>query len=109
MLLQEALPALPPGGGADRLRPMLRYGISILLLSLAACATPCEELAERRCSCEATSSERTACENRAEQQRSQHPPTDADEARCEDFLRTCDCESLRSAEGKRACGLAEGP
>jgi hypothetical protein len=91
---------------------MLRPGLAILtvLLSLllaSACATPCEELAERRCACEPTVSERNACENRAEQQRSRHPPSDADEERCERLLRTCDCARLRTAQGKRDCGLAE--
>lgn len=91
---------------------MLRVRALIFLLPLAtslwACATPCEELAERRCSCEATVAERNACENRAERQRSLRPPKDADEERCEDFLATCDCARIHTAEGKRDCGLAEG-
>lgn len=90
---------------------MLRLAPLLLTLTLAAtlsgCTTPCEELAERRCACAATAAERTACENRAEQQRSRHPPSDADEERCEAFLRTCDCSRLNTAEGKRDCGLAE--
>lgn len=90
---------------------MLRSGITILLFllaaPLAACTTPCEELAEKRCACAPTVAEKNACENRAEQQRSRNPPTDADEERCESFLRTCDCSRLRTAEGKRDCGLAE--
>mgnify|MGYP001320360443 FL=1 len=90
---------------------MLRFGTLFLLLlfatSLGGCATPCEELAEKRCSCEPTITERNACENRAEQQRSRRPPTSADEDRCEALLETCSCDRLRTAEGKRACGLAE--
>jgi len=90
---------------------MFRPDLAVLglavALALAACSTPCEELAELRCSCEATVSERTACENRAERQRSRHPPSDADEERCEQFLRTCDCSRIHTAQGKRDCGLAE--
>lgn len=89
---------------------MLRFGYPLLLLvalALGGCTTPCEELAERRCACAPTISERNACENRAEQQRAREPPTDADEERCEAFLETCDCARLRTAQGKRDCGLAE--
>jgi len=88
---------------------MLRLVLLLVPIAFgwAACATPCEELAERLCACAETVADRNACENRAEQQRQRHPPTAADEERCETFLRTCDCSRLGTAEGKRACGLAE--
>lgn len=90
---------------------MSRSPFALLLLLLAllgwACSTPCEELAEERCSCKSTTSERDSCERLAADQRSKNPPSDADEKRCEGFLKTCDCRRLDTAEGKRACGLAE--
>lgn len=79
----------------------------LLLLGITACSTPCEELAEKRCACLPTTSERDACERRAADQRSKRPPSDKDEDRCEDLLPGCDCNKLGTSEGKRACGLAE--
>lgn len=78
-----------------------------LLLFGAACSTPCEELAEKRCACLPTTTERDACERRAADQRSKRAPTDQDEDRCEALLDRCDCRKLDTPEGKRACGLAE--
>lgn len=79
----------------------------LLLLGATSCSTPCEELAEKRCACLPTTSERDACERRAADQRSKRPPSDADEDRCDALLAGCDCHQLGTREGKRACGLAE--
>lgn len=74
---------------------------------LAACSTPCEELAAEICSCEDSRSARDACERRAQQQADANEPSNAEQNRCERLLDTCDCFTLDTAAGKRACGLAE--
>lgn len=76
-------------------------------LLASGCSTPCEELAAEICRCEPTLGRRDACERRAAEQRSRRPPTDADEKRCERLLDTCNCRTIDTPEGKRACGLAE--
>jgi len=74
---------------------------------LMACSTPCEELAEKICACEGSTSARDACERRASQQSDANQPSQAEQDRCERLLDTCDCNTLDTAAGKRACGLAE--
>lgn len=74
---------------------------------LAACSTPCEELASKVCACEPTRRAVDACERRASQQQDTRAATSAEEARCEALVDTCDCNALGTAAGKRACGLAE--
>lgn len=74
---------------------------------LAACSTPCEELASKICACEPTRRSVDACERRASQQQSTRPASAKEEARCEALVDTCDCYALNTAAGKRACGLAE--
>lgn len=74
---------------------------------LAACSTPCEELASKVCACEPTRRAVDACERRATQQESARAPTAAEENRCEALVDSCDCNALATAAGKRACGLAE--
>ncbi len=74
---------------------------------LAACSTPCEDLAEKICACERTTTLRDACERRASELQDSRGTSDAEQDRCEGFLDTCDCNALNTAAGKRACGLAE--
>jgi hypothetical protein len=74
---------------------------------LASCSTSCEELAEKICACEATSTARDQCERRAGDLQDARGTSDAEQERCESFLDTCDCYALDTAAGKRACGLAE--
>ncbi|AKU92427.1 hypothetical protein [Vulgatibacter incomptus] len=88
-------------------RLLLAAAISTLLVVGAGCATPCEELAAKICSCQPTTATRDACERRANQQKASNPPGNAGEKRCEALLETCDCHALDTAAGKRACGEAE--
>ena len=78
-------------------------------LALAACSTPCEELAKEICSCEVGRSAQSACERRANQVESTDGLDENAQKACDVWLKTCDCNSLDTAEGKRDCGLADDP
>ena len=85
---------------------LLALALAVPLL-ISACSTQCEELAVEICACEPTRSARDACERRAQQQSDADEPSERDQNRCERLLDTCDCNTLDTAAGKRACGLAE--
>lgn len=79
----------------------------LAVLPLLACSTPCEDLAEKICACEPSSTSRNACERRASELQSSRGTSDAEQDRCDSFIGNCDCNALDTAAGKRACGLAE--
>lgn len=85
----------------------LALALLLALPVLAACSTPCEELAERICGCEPTTTARDNCERRASDVQDARGTSDAEQERCESFLDSCDCHALDTAAGKRACGIAE--
>lgn len=88
---------------------MRSFALALLvaLPFLAACSTPCEDLAEKICACEPSTAQRDACERRASELQDQQGTSDAEQERCDSFVDGCDCNALDTAEGKRACGLAE--
>ena len=88
-------------------RALLLAVAALCPLVLAACSTPCEELAAKICACEPSTSARDACERRAGQQSDANEPSEAEQNRCEGLIDGCDCNALDSRAGKRACGLAE--
>jgi len=102
------LPALVP-------RTLAAAALVTLGFLAQGCATPCEDLGNRICTCQTTvGSARDAC-NRAV--RSTVMDANADEAQqesCYQLLKTCPdpssdataCEQLKTEAGKRACGLA---
>jgi hypothetical protein len=85
----------------------LLLALLVALPVLASCSTSCEELAEKICGCESSTTARDACERRASDLQDARGTSDAEQERCEGFLDTCDCHALNTAAGKRACGLAE--
>ncbi len=85
----------------------------VLLASSAGCSSPCLDIQTVLCRCAGqTQSERSNCETAASEQESVSPPDDAALAVCEALLPDCErviaqgCDSLKSAAGKRACGLS---
>ena len=76
-------------------------------LLIAACSTPCQELARKICACEPTTSARSACERRAAQVENTSTVDQAQQDFCERHVDGCDCNALDTAAGKVACGLAE--
>jgi hypothetical protein len=85
----------------------LALAVLVALPALAACSTPCEDLAAKICGCEASTALRDACERRASDLQDQRGTSDAEQNRCDKLVDTCDCHALDTAAGKRACGLAE--
>lgn len=89
-----------------------RIAFSVLLattLALAGCKGNCRKLSERLCDCSANTFLRDDCNRRAANEESRIGPKPADEARCAALLKTCDCHTMDTPEGKRACGLARVP
>jgi hypothetical protein len=76
------------------------------VLLLAACSTPCEDLAAKICSCEADRTAQDACKRRAAQVKGTESISDAEQNLCSDKLAGCNCNALNTAAGKFACGLA---
>jgi hypothetical protein len=69
------------------------------------CLNPCEQLAQKICSCESTESERQACTRQAKIQQDQRQIDNDDRLFCQKTLGTCECRAL--AEGRlEVCGLS---
>ncbi|MBI5545431.1 MAG: hypothetical protein HY901_16215 [Deltaproteobacteria bacterium] len=86
-------------------RALLAFA-AVACLSLAGCKGPCLQLAEKICECEATSTLRDQCKQRASDESSRVTVTVTDEEHCTTLLDGCDCHALDTADGKLACGLA---
>lgn len=78
------------------------------LLSGTGCRSPCVQLAERICECEATQTEREVCVRRAQEEQNRTATSDEEGRRCASLVPGCDCTRLSTSEGKIACGLARG-
>jgi hypothetical protein len=102
------------------MRPHL---LTLALLATAAslgCRSPCRQLAEKLCDCEANTSLKEECLQQAQQQESSLgvPITEEEQSTCEGKLnpqdggQPCDCRKLEApdsaarAQAKRDCGLA---
>jgi hypothetical protein len=101
-------------------RPLLSLLLPLSVLALAACKSPCLELAERVCECRETRLERESCRRNAAANESRLEPDAAAQDSCEALLDSCPvaddenrtqvCEELETPDGKIACGLtAEAP
>lgn len=86
------------------------YLLLILTLALAAgCKGKCRKLSERLCDCQPNTVAKDDCNRRAGTEESRIGTKPEDEALCAQFLNTCDCHTIDTPEGKRACGLARNP
>ncbi|MGC4118156.1 MAG: hypothetical protein QM765_27115 [Myxococcales bacterium] len=87
----------------------------VCLLSLGGCKNKCLELAQRICECEATSTLRDNCNQRASDQGNKVTVSPQDEENCAKLIdgdpanRECDCHALDTTEGKLNCGMARQP
>lgn len=90
--------------------------LAALVLGLAqqACSSPCMQIQQQLCQCQGkTQTEQRTCEDAASAQEKLAPPTDAQLAACEALLDSCEaqvakgCETLDTAEGRKACGISE--
>ncbi len=88
-----------------RPHPWIAGGIAALI-SLSGCKGNCRKLSEKLCDCAPNSIAKDTCLQRAAQEDGRVSQTPADDALCNRLLQTCDCHSIITAEGKRACGLA---
>jgi hypothetical protein len=94
----------------------LRLALLPLLAFLGACGSPCQELAERICQCELAGAIRDNCKASVRNQIGSgvQKPDDDDQKFCQAKLDTCpdpgkvpeQCNVLRTAAGKEACGIA---
>jgi hypothetical protein len=80
--------------------------LSSALLALAGCKGSCRELSEKLCDCAQNTVEREFCLQRTSNEQSRFEPTAEEEAVCEQRLESCDCHTIDTEAGKRACGLA---
>ncbi|MDP1918270.1 MAG: hypothetical protein Q8L14_18640 [Myxococcales bacterium] len=73
---------------------------------LSGCKSPCRQLSERQCDCQASSYDRNTCLQRAATNESTFVPTAGDNQRCAELVEQCDCRLIDTPEGKRKCGFA---
>ncbi len=76
---------------------------------LSGCKSPCRQLSERLCDCQASSFDRNTCLQRAATNESTFVPTAGDNQRCAELVEQCDCRLIDTPEGKRKCGFARRP
>ena len=79
---------------------------AVALLGGAGCKGSCRQLAEKLCECEPNTSDRESCLQRVSQRSSAVTVDANDEAVCETLIEGCDCNTIDTEEGKKACGLA---
>ncbi|MCX7943957.1 MAG: hypothetical protein N2746_05550 [Deltaproteobacteria bacterium] len=84
-----------------------RVLIFVILVFILNCSEPCLDLANRICDCEPTANRRNTCKNTFVRN---NPVSisEGDEKRCEELLKTCNCEALKKGEYS-ACGLSRSP
>lgn len=71
----------------------------------SSCLNPCQQLAQKICSCEPTTAEQQACTRQAQLQQDQRTLTNEDRLYCQQTLVNCECRALK--EGKlEVCGLS---
>lgn len=97
---------------------LLTLGLALAPLALAACGSPCEELATRICTCQPAGTVRDTCIQSVKNQigADTTKPTEAQQQFCSDRLKTCTdpnddktmCDRLKTPDGKAQCGLAFG-
>jgi hypothetical protein len=80
--------------------------MAAVVLGLTGCKGSCRQLSERLCDCSVNSVEKDACLQRAASEDTRIGPLPEDNKRCSEFLKTCDCNTINTLAGKRACGLA---
>jgi len=76
------------------------------LFAGAGCKGPCRQLAERLCTCLASTAAEDACLQNVANEDGRIGPTSQDNAVCAQLLYQCDCHTVNTVEGKVACGLA---
>jgi hypothetical protein len=89
------------------LRPVL-FIICIVVAFGAACAGPCERLANIICNCEEDAIQRQSCIQQVTTDVGRIKFTESDNAYCTEKLDTCDdkCVALRSGN-RQACGFVK--
>ncbi len=80
--------------------------VSSALFALAGCKGPCRELSEKLCECTTSTVDRDFCLQRVSNEQARFEPTADEEAVCQARIEECDCHTIDTDEGKRACGLS---
>jgi hypothetical protein len=89
-------------------RPMrsLLVTAAFALFALTGCKGSCRQLAEKLCDCQPNESAKSACLQQVSSEESRVGTTASDEKTCATLIDKCDCHTVATAEGKKACGLA---
>ena len=88
------------------MKQLLVVLILFVVAGLSGCKSPCRQLSERQCDCQASSFDRNTCLQRAATQENNVAPTAGDNQRCAELVEQCDCRLIDTPEGKRKCGFA---
>ncbi len=88
--------------------------LAALALGPVGCGSPCQDLAERICSCQPAGTLRDNCNSSVKTQIGSLQPSGNDQAFCAQKLKECpdfgahqdQCPVLQTQQGKAECGLA---
>jgi hypothetical protein len=76
------------------------------LFALTGCKGNCRQLAEKLCDCQPNESAKSACLQQVSSEEARVGTQPGDEEVCSGLIDKCDCHTVATTEGKRACGLA---
>jgi hypothetical protein len=79
-----------------------------IILALAACTAPCDQLADNICNCVSDLTLRAACKQQVSAEDSTVKVSSADQNFCSEKLNTCTCDRLANGD-RDACGLTREP
>lgn len=86
----------------------MRRCVLILLLGagLWGCKGSCRKLSEKLCDCQPNTVAKDACLQKVSNEASRETVSAQDEAACAKLMDSCDCHTIDTPAGKKACGLA---
>ncbi len=85
-------------------RLALALGLGLFCMG-SSCLNPCQQLADKICSCEATEADKQACRRQVQTQQANYQPTNPQRIECQQMLTQCECRALKEGNLK-ACGLS---
>ena len=74
-------------------RPALALGLGLFCMG-SSCLNPCQQLADKICSCEATEADKQACRRQVQTQQANYQPTNQQRIECQRMSTQFECRAL---------------
>lgn len=85
-------------------RLALALGLGLFCMG-SSCLNPCQQLADKICSCESTEAEKQACRRQVQTQQNNYTLKNEQRLECQRMLTRCECRELK-AGNLEICGLS---